>query len=226
MIRLSAPRDYFKAAKGLVSILRNPDDTRSVFDITEGFQYTTAFQRMLAHTHSQPGCTSVLTERYLAPVPDLDALLRLPPGSLGHAFASRMRAMGLDVVFYPAVTVTSEGTYMAMRLRQTHDIWHTVTGFDTTPAGELGLQAFMLAQLVSPLAMALIGGGLLHGVLGGLPKGMALREMMDSIALGWQMGVRARPLFAQRWEEGWAKPLVQWQQELDVTPVSRPAAQA
>jgi ubiquinone biosynthesis protein Coq4 len=29
---------------------------------------------------------------------------------------------------------------------ETHDIWHVVTGFHTDVAGELGLQAFYLAQ--------------------------------------------------------------------------------
>jgi ubiquinone biosynthesis protein Coq4 len=38
------------------------------------------------------------------------------------------------------------------------------------------------------------------------------------------MGQRARPLFAQRWEEGWEKPLAQWRQELNLLPVQNLSA--
>ena len=34
----------------------------------------------------------------------------------------------------------------ALRYTTTHDLFHTLTGFSTTPAGELGLFAFMIAQ--------------------------------------------------------------------------------
>jgi ubiquinone biosynthesis protein Coq4 len=32
------------------------------------------------------------------------------------------------------------------------------------------------------------------------------------------MGLNAKPLFAQRWEDGWEKPLSQWQAELNIQP--------
>ncbi|MEP0821036.1 hypothetical protein NC998_28725, partial [Trichocoleus desertorum GB2-A4] len=36
---------------------------------------------------------------------------------------------------------------------------------------------------------------------------------------GFQMGKTAKSLFAQKWEEGWKKPLPQWQAELNIQPV-------
>jgi ubiquinone biosynthesis protein Coq4 len=218
MRTLSKHVDYLKALKGFVSILRDPDDTPSIFDITNGLRNTAAFQRMLATMRADPETARLIAERYQGqgPPPDLEALLKLPEGSLGRCFAERMRAQGLKVVFYPEFPVTSDMTYVEMRLRSTHDVWHTVTGFDITPAGELGLQAFMLAQLGSPLSAALIGGGLLRSLIGEPPPGLETREVMAEVARGFELGRAARPLFAQKWEAGWERPLVEWQRALDL----------
>jgi ubiquinone biosynthesis protein COQ4 len=43
----------------------------------------------------------------------------------------------------------------------------------------------------------------------------------EEIAQGWQMGQVAKPLFAQRWEEAWEKPLAQWQVDLNIQPIQR-----
>jgi ubiquinone biosynthesis protein Coq4 len=47
-----------------------------------------------------------------------------------------------------------------------------------------------------------------------------LPELLEAIALGFQMGKTAKSLFAQKWEEGWEKPLSQWQQELNIKSVT------
>jgi ubiquinone biosynthesis protein Coq4 len=43
-----------------------------------------------------------------------------------------------------------------------------------------------------------------------------LPELLSAIAKGWEMGSQAKPLFAQKWEENWEKPLTQWQTELNI----------
>jgi ubiquinone biosynthesis protein Coq4 len=43
---------------------------------------------------------------------------------------------------------------------------------------------------------------------------------LEAIAQGFQMGKAAKPLFAQKWEDGWEKPLSQWQAELNLTPIA------
>jgi ubiquinone biosynthesis protein Coq4 len=212
--------DYLKAARGLVSILRDPEKTESVFVITEALQNSEAFLRMLTEVRKDPESRRLVAEHYQGPRPDLDALLRLPEGSLGHTFASNLRRNNLEVEFYPSIRIKDDATYLAMRLRMTHDVWHVITGFDTTPTGELGLQAFMLAQMLSPLSAALIGGALLRSLLGGAPPNLTLQGLMDQVTRGWRMGSAARPLIAQRWEEHWARPVAELQRELAVTPAN------
>jgi ubiquinone biosynthesis protein COQ4 len=207
---------YLKALKGFVALMRNPDDLPSVFKIINGLRHTRAFQEMVAHMLSTPETAALITERYQGPTPNLDELAKLPEGSLGFEFAHHMREKGLQVVFYPVLDVTDDLSYIEMRLRSTHDIWHLITGFGVTAAHELGLQAFMLAQGCAPLATVLIGGGMVRSVFGEVPDGLETPRVMDQVVQGWRMGRKAKQLMAQRWETGWQRPLAEWRQELGI----------
>jgi ubiquinone biosynthesis protein COQ4 len=206
--------DYLKAFKGLVSVLRDPSDLPSVFQIINGLRHTQAFRSLVSHLIENPETGALIRERYMGPTPNLDELKRLPAGSLGHAFATHMLDRGLTVEFYPVIDVKDDVTYIEQRLRATHDIWHVVTGIDVTAAAELSLQAFMMAQGVAPLGAALIGGGLLRGVFSEAPPELETNLVMDGVAYGWRMGRKAKPLFAQRWELAWDKPLAHVRTEL------------
>lgn len=208
--------DYIKALKGFVSLLRDPSDLPSVFQLINGLRHTQAFGRMMTQLTEGEHTGPLVRERYQGATPDLQALKRLPVGSLGHAFATHMLERGLVVEFYPVIEVKDDLTYIEQRLRSTHDIWHVVTGIDVTAAAELGLQAFMLAQGVAPLGAALIAGGLVRSVFGEAAPGLDTVSLMDAVAQGWRMGRRAKPLFGQRWEDGWARPLADWRAELGI----------
>jgi ubiquinone biosynthesis protein Coq4 len=47
-----------------------------------------------------------------------------------------------------------------------------------------------------------------------------LPHLLEAIAQGFQMAKAAKPLFAQKWEEGWEKPLSQWQADLNLIPIA------
>jgi ubiquinone biosynthesis protein Coq4 len=63
---------------------------------------------------------------------------------------------------FEAIYDLDDISYITLRRSQTHDIHHVVTGFATDPAGELGLQAFQLAQIRSPIAIAILTAGLIN----------------------------------------------------------------
>jgi ubiquinone biosynthesis protein COQ4 len=46
---------------------------------------------------------------------------------------------------YRKIEVKDDLSCIMLRLRQSHDIWHTVTGMSTDATGEIGLQAFSLS---------------------------------------------------------------------------------
>ena len=97
-------------------------------------------------------------------------------------------------------------------------VWHLVTGLGSSVNGELGLQAFCLAQVRIPLPVLLIAGGLLKTLLNAPEE---LGELLEQIAIGYRMGAKAKPFLAQRWEDGWERPLQDWRRELDIAVVDR-----
>lgn len=202
----------FRILKGFVGIIRDPGNTESIFDIGQGMQNSEAFQQSVLYMKSQPEVAQMMADRYLATPLDLDALAQMPSGSLGHTYASYLNSQNFDAEFYPPIQVKDDLSYVMLRLRQTHDIWHIVADFNTRPNGELGLQAFMLAQLHYPLSVLLLAGGMLK-VLFRSPDDLG--ALLDQIALGYHKGVKAKPFLAQKWEEDWEKSVMDWRKELN-----------
>lgn len=210
--------DLLTTLKGFVSLMRDPAQTDSVFDVEDGLRHTKAAQLAVEYAKSKPGVTEIFAERYMAPPPDIAALQKLPEDSLGYTYATYLIEAGFDPNFYRKVEIEDDVTYMFMRLRQTHDIWHVVTGFDCNVNAELGLKAFEIAQIHRTLAAMLIAGGLLRTLLK-TPE--MLDGLLEQIAIGYRMGARAKPFMAQKWEEHWEKPLAEWRKELNVETVER-----
>ena len=219
MLLVALPRlnlEFLKTLKGFVSILRDPGQTESIFDIVEGMRNTDASKSAVNYIKSQPEVEQIVNERYIASTPDIENLLKYPEGSLGHTYASYIKESNFDPEFYRKIKVEDDISYVLLRMRQTHDIWHIVTGFGTDPTGELGLQAFSLAQTRLPLPVILLAGGLLKTLL---QSPDTLGNLLDRIAVGYRMGSQAKPLLAQKWEEYWDKPLSDWRAELGVEPM-------
>ena len=82
---------------------------------------------------------------------DLEALGRLPAGTLGHEFVRYFRDNGIEP-FITAFPIESDVDYLSKRYRETHDLFHVITGYATDEAGEMELQAFVLGNLGVPSA--------------------------------------------------------------------------
>jgi len=204
-----------KAVSGFLIFTDNPSQTEAVFDMADGLRQTDFYTQFIAYAHSQPAIAQMLQERYFAPTADLEQLLTCPPDSLGYHYAAAMKQAGLKPDFYRRLDVEDDYSYIALRMRQTHDIWHIVTGFGTDLAGELGLQAFTLAQTHSPLAVAILAASMMYALKSSTP----LNPLVEGIQQGWQIGDKAHPFLAQKWEEQWEKPLSQWRADLNVEAV-------
>jgi ubiquinone biosynthesis protein COQ4 len=213
--------EFLKTLKAFATILRDPGQTDSIFDIVEGFRNSEAFRLAVDYIKTKPGNAEIIAERYTASVPVLDELITYPADSLGYAYAKAMKAGNFDPEFYRQVTVEDDISYVMLRMRQTHDIWHTITDFGMDTVGELGLQAFSLAQTHLPLPVILIAGGLLRTLL---KSPQDLDGLLDRLAAGYRIGAKAKPFLAQKWEEGWDKPLETWREELgvEVMPIYQP----
>jgi ubiquinone biosynthesis protein COQ4 len=202
---------HLNIVKIFLTMLVEEDDLEIVRNLSSALIDTPAFDLTVKHLQRDRVSAELIEERYLSPPHDLDVLLQYPKDSLGYIYASTMRKKGFDPDLYSYLTVDSDASYVEARLGQTHDIWHIVTGFDTSSIDEIGLQAFHLSQFPYPLATMLVANSLMSSTLFAPQE---LPVLLNAIALGWQMGTQVKPFFAQKWEEAWEKPLQEWRNEL------------
>ncbi len=205
--------EFLTVLKGTITLFTDPSKTDSVYDVEDMLRHTKAMELSVQHLLTQPEVAQIIQERYIAPPPDIEALITLPEGSLGHAYATYIKEMGFDPGFYRSLEVEDDITYVLLRIRQTHDIWHIVTGFSVDVAGEIGLKAFELAQTRRTLAGILTAGGLIQCLF---QAPQELDKLLEHIAVGYRMGATAKPFLAQKWEQHWEKPLAEWRTELQV----------
>jgi ubiquinone biosynthesis protein COQ4 len=213
--QLELSPDALKIVGGFIAFVNNPNQTEAVFDIADGLRHTDLYQQYLEHAHSQPAVAQIIKERYFAPLPDMEEILKCPQESLGYHYATEMKRTGLQPDFYRKLDVKDDYSYIAMRVRQTHDIWHIITGLGTDLASEIGLQAFTLAQTRSPLSVTLLAGTIVFA----LKSSISLNPLVEKMQKGWQMGESAKPFLAQKWEEDWEKPLSEWRADLKIESV-------
>lgn len=205
-------------AKSCTSMLLGDYSLDVVGDLAYGLLGTSAYDRLAQYLNQDPACSTLIRDRYIPPAHDLDALLTLPPDSLGYIYATQMKKTGFNPNLHAGMTARSDGEYVELRLSQTHDLWHIITGFDTSVVGEIGLQAFHLPQFPYPLATMLVATSLISTTL---REPETLPKLLEAIAQGFQMGKTAKSLFSQKWEEGWEKPLTQWQAQLNIQPIQK-----
>ncbi len=78
---------------------------------------------------------------------DLAILDACPAGSLGKTYAEHMRRYGLKPFdISPAYQDLARQHAQGVRYIKTHDLFHVLTGFDTSLAGEIGVLYFTAAQ--------------------------------------------------------------------------------
>jgi len=204
---LSAPQRWRRAGAALGAVLANPDDTDKVLELLSALNSGPLTRARVRRFLATPTGKQLYDEHRTidSRTVDLDALAALPAGTLGHAYATFLRARGLTPEVFdgaPPGFADPGWSYVVQRLRQTHDLWHVVTGCNTDPAGEVALQAFMFAQLRSPGNAVLA----LAGMLRILRRRLAI---VSDVVAAYRAGKRARSLPLFSWEDHWATPLAE-----------------
>ena len=169
---------------------------------------------------SNPQAKEMLADRYLSPDADLKALAELPEGTLGHEYERYLRENELDPkllresAFIEAHRKRGDDVgYLAERGFQLHDMFHVLTGYDTTPLGEVRVVSFTVAQTPAPYPAFIIATRPLQAAL---YKPMLLPVLMDAITDGWALGRKAKPLMGVHWEEHWDRPLADLRREYEL----------
>ena len=203
--RIDIPR-ALRAARALFA---NPEDLPQVFTMIEALSGNTIerierrFARGIAGRRlllTRPDIVSLLEDR--------EALRRLPEGSLGRTYLAFLESEGISAKgIRDADAMGKSGQrelsptqiFVSDRMRDTHDLWHAVTGYRGDVLGEVALLAFILAQTWNFGIATVLAVGLL--------KTLNAPETRKLVIDGFRRGQRAAWLPAAEWEELLAQPI-------------------
>jgi len=149
---------------------------------------------------------------------DLDRWRGLPSESLGFSFAAFLdeHELSLDALRLPSPYTEGDAeSYLMQRLRQCHDLWHTLIGLGTEGHEEVLVHCFSIAQTGLPYSTVIVGlGSLKHMVFEGRWSVLA-RDTRRA----HKSGCDAKPILAAHWEQRWEQPLQDVRREFGIVPI-------
>lgn len=145
-----------KAWSHMQQLLADREDTEQVFHIIEALNGR-SFERNFKGFAASPGGQKVLQEKtYLPPLLDDHRwILELPDGTVGRAYVDFMKREGLtaqglvdesEKFRNKAQEYDDDMLLYGNRMRDTHDLFHVLTGYGRNTLGEASLLAFTYSQ--------------------------------------------------------------------------------
>ena len=197
---------WSRAAVALARVLANPEDTEQVLEFSS-LANAGSSRRRIDNFYDDPRGQRLYAEQRAidSHTVDLEALAKLPAGTLGHAYATFMTSHGLTPNVFdgsPEEVRDPHAAYVVQRMRQTHDLWHVVTNAQTDPAGEIALQAFTYAQSGAPSSALLAAAGSLRSL-------RHTRAVLHDALAMYKIGRDAERLSLFAWEDHWTTPLTE-----------------
>lgn len=209
-----------KLLKTILHVAKHPEDTDAIFRISV-YQNKLAAKKDVDYLvkdaySSHPNLKTLHQEQHGQTPIDLETLAKLQEGTFGRVYADHMRKYNLDPNFFDKFEHKDQWNYLRFRARQTHDIWHVLSGFSTHYIGELGLQAMYVAQFSNSLSTTIIINFLFHTVLE--RKYSEMKKAFQALVVGYTIGQEANSLLGEKWEELWELPLNEVQEKYNITP--------
>ncbi|MBM4266107.1 MAG: hypothetical protein FJ144_05745 [Deltaproteobacteria bacterium] len=207
------------ALRAIRALIQDPDDTRKVFEVIDALSGS-ALERAFRRFRGTETGRRLLEERpdLLAVLSDRERLLAMRVGTLGRAYGEfvhreQLSADGLVEASMTAEeldpTIPEERFWFGERLRDMHDLWHVVTGYNRDLIGEAALLSFTYAQVrnrgvgLIVLAAYLQANGEIR---------WARKVMRDA----YRRGNRAAWFAGQDWEALLERPLAEVRRDLGV----------
>lgn len=213
------PFQIRRALRALVALNADPDETSHVFTIIEALSGSSHRHLVALFEQSEDGQHLLRARPELIPIlADRDALRRMPEGSLAHAYLRFVESEGITADGLVAASDASESRlheegsdieFVANRMRDTHDLWHAVTGYQGDVLGETSLLAFNVPQTRN-VGVALI-------TILGFTRVRRLNAWRV-IAGGLRRGMQARSLPPVHWEQLLPLPLEEVRARLRIQP--------
>lgn len=210
LLRFDLPR----AGRAIAALLRDPDDLPQVFTLIDSMSGTAPLRLLWGFKRRENG-KRLLRDRpdIFQKLADREWLRGLPVGSLGRTYLAFVESEGISADGIKEASLTErsftsdEIEYLRCRMRDTHDLWHAVTGYKGDLLGELSLLAFTLGQHWNSAIGALVFAGFLKGFG---------RGDVGMIVEGYRRGRKAEWLPAVEWEALLAQPVEQVREHLRV----------
>ncbi|MCB0407082.1 MAG: hypothetical protein KDD34_02695 [Bdellovibrionales bacterium] len=207
MTNLQKTQLFYQILRGAL----NPNDVSRSVKIGNIIRASGLTEEVVKRIKAQPGGVEFFSEKRLSFNPDFKFYSQCPPESLGRVYFNHLTSNGLNPNDLDGVKVMDDLSFLGNLMRQVHDIWHVVTGFDTSISGEIGLQAFQAKQLGWPFSMVAIGGGCFITLFKAPEK---IEEFIDQISLGQALGEKAKLLILVDWNLYWETPIDEVKTEL------------
>jgi ubiquinone biosynthesis protein COQ4 len=221
--RLERPRRQWAVAlRALGRLLSDKEDTGQVFEIMaalNGDSTVKNYRRLL--TTVQGGRLAYERVELAPRLMDAAWLDNFAPGAVGAAYRSFVRSENISADGLAAISRERCGqaaderhphAWFGRRIRDSHDIWHVLSGYHRDGLGEACLVAFSFAQTGS-LGWALIAlGASFRAFREG--HGAAVRAIWQ----GYKRGKAARWLPGEDYERLMSEPLLAARRRLNLTP--------
>lgn len=211
-----------RAARNLFAA---PEESEHVFELIRALEGKTMRHMCHRMRHSAEG-RRLLRQKpnILLQLCDREALAALPEGSLGHAYLAFVDSEGIDAEglieasdMHPTNYGDADLKWASDWLRDTHDLWHTVLGYQGDLIGEAALLAFS-HEHVRNRGLAVIAS-LAWWKLGRVTDKSV--EARKTIVHGRRLAKETVWFVDVPWHEWLARPLAEVRRDLGVTaPVS------
>ncbi|HSZ75593.1 MAG TPA: Coq4 family protein [Rhizomicrobium sp.] len=212
-----------RALKALRKLINNKEDTAQVFEIMRalsGRATPRGYRRMLETPEG--GKQAYLRVELADKLQDREWLAQFAPGTVGAAYRAfiaprDLSAYGLaeESRKMPDANIDAAHpiAWYARRLRDVHDVWHVLTGYNTDALGEACVVAFSYAQTgnFGFGFIALAGAHQFEKLKRGYPYFKAILQ-------GYRRGKAAKWLPAEDYEKLFAEPLEAARKRLGITP--------
>lgn len=193
--------------RALRHLKHHPDDPVAGPALNSSFDLS-IYDRLIAEMRETGEGRRLLRERPSLQGPDLDleALERLPEGTLGRGFAGYFRANGIQP-FHTTFEIRNDRDYIGKRYRETHDLAHVLTGYATDVRGEMHLQAFAQGNLGIRSALVILSMSVPLMALQRRLPGVTFTAFVAELRAARDRGAAAQSLLTFPFEQYFESPL-------------------
>jgi ubiquinone biosynthesis protein COQ4 len=211
------------AMRAMKKARENPDDTAVAIQVIGALSGNSGRRHFKRFKRSPRGAQILSEERDLYDVlTDKKRLLAMPEGSLGRTIIEwfireNISTEGLAQASKDAAEalgnrseVSTDEQVYGTRLRNLHDVFHVLAGYDRDLRGEVGVLAFTIAQAYNR--------GIAYLVFQAVRRSGWNSELGKLARQGYRRGRRAKPLVEEDWEALFERPIDEVREELGVGP--------